>query len=123
MRIERKPAGALLEFALSGCARGGSRRLLDASRPRGFDSGCARGGSRRLLDANRWFRTSFGPPKWGARKRYLLSPQPESGRCRLQVTLLDVEIQENLPNKHLRGLPGATKQAIELYNERFGGGS
>ena len=28
-------------------------------------------------------------PKWGFRKYYLLSPQPESGRCRLQVILLE----------------------------------
>ena len=41
----------------------------------------------RLSDGNRSFQIGYRPPTWGARKCYLLLHQPESGRCRLQVTL------------------------------------
>ena len=42
----------------------------------------------RLLDGNRWCQIRCRPPTWGARKCYLLLHQLESGRCRLQVSLL-----------------------------------
>ena len=79
----------------------------------------------RLSDGNRRFPIGNRLPKWGARKYYLLLHQPESGRCRLQVTLLDLTIREKSENKRLRKRlrrpPGATKQALKLYRERFGG--
>ena len=51
----------------------------------------------RSLGGSRGFEKGFlgyRPPKWGARKYYLLLHQPESGRCRLQVILLDLTIRE-----------------------------
>ena len=75
----------------------------------------------RLSDGNRRFPIGYRLPKWGARKYYLLSHQPESGWCGLQVILLYLNIPENPKKKRLRGPPGATKQALKLYRERFGG--
>ena len=77
----------------------------------------------RLSDGNWCFPLGFQPPKWGARKYYLHLHLPESGRCRLQVILLNFKIREKSKNTRLRGPPGATKQALKLYRERFGGGS
>ena len=53
----------------------------------------------------------------------MLSHQPESGRCSMQVILLNLRIWEKSENKRLRGPPGATQQALQLYRERFGAGS
>ena len=65
----------------------------------------------RLSDGNWCFPLGFQPPKWGARKYYLHSPQPESGRCGLQVILLDLEKREKFENKLLREPPGPPETA------------
>ena len=54
----------------------------------------------RLSDGNRRFPIGYRLPKWGARKYYLLSHQPESGWCGLQVILLYLNILEN-PGKNI----------------------
>ena len=45
------------------------------------------------------------------RKYYLLSPQPESGRCGLQVILLESEKRGKSENSPLRGPPGSHEPA------------
>ena len=65
----------------------------------------------RLSDGNWCFPLGFQPPKWGARKYYLHSPQPESGRCGLQVILLESEKRGKFENSPLRGPPGSHEPA------------
>ena len=65
----------------------------------------------RLSDGNWCFPLGFQSPKWGARKYYLHSPQPESGRCGLQVILLDLEKRKKLENNLLREPPGPPETA------------
>ena len=66
----------------------------------------------RLSDGNWCFPLGFQPPKWGARKYYLHSPQPESGRCGLQVILLDLEQRENLKISFCEGPLARLKRQI-----------
>ena len=63
-------------------------------------------GHKRSLVGNRSALGGLSVGKWsltvsfsGNRKYYLLSHQPESGRCGLQVILLDIEKREKSENK------------------------
>ena len=64
-----------------------------------------------LSDGKPWFPIGHRHSKRGARKYYLHSPQPESGRCGLQVILLDFEKREKFENKLLREPPGPPETA------------
>ena len=59
-----------------------------------------------LSDGKPWFPIGHRHSKRGARKYYLHSPQPESGRCGLEVILLDWKIRENPNFKKEKGCAG-----------------
>ena len=63
----------------------------------------------RLSDGNPWFPIGHGHSKLGARKYYLHSPQPESGRCGLLVILLEWKIRGN-PEKYVGSLSEAPEK-------------
>ena len=58
---------------------------------------------------NPWFPIGHGHSKLGARKYYLHSPQPESGRCGLLVILLEWKIRGN-PEKYVGSLSEAPEK-------------
>ena len=70
----------------------------------------------RLSNSNRRSPMGSRPPRYGGRKYHLLSHQPESRWCRLQVILfLLILNQEESKNKRLREPPSVTQQPLQLY--------